>query len=185
MNVLIKALLLIGFPLFLSYTNDYEDNNLYSGGNLPQILVTTKILGLQSTDINKEDYDRAYKYVSRKTGIPASVIYMLHMFETRRGKSQLWRKHKNGFGIKGNSLGRDYVVYYNDDCGNEKCGFAAYNSIDTAFEDLIRLLNKVYKPCKNLEASDCIKCLKQIGYHTDNSVPDRIKIANEYKNNSV
>lgn len=76
----------------------------------------------------------------RGTGIFPSVKMAQMILESGAGRSQLAIQGNNFFGIKAGASWTGRVLYFNDDCGQNKCRFRAYDNPQDNINDHTKIL---------------------------------------------
>lgn len=99
-----------------------------------------------------------------KFGIPASIKLAQAIVETNAGKSRLYKKANNAFGIKG--VGPAGFIRADDDAPRER--FRKYKSVWQSFRDHSHFLQqpRYARLYRNKNYRDWAKGLKQCGYAT-------------------
>jgi flagellum-specific peptidoglycan hydrolase FlgJ len=129
-------------------------------------------------------FDSAAKAEQRLNGIPYSVTMGQAIIESHAGKSNLYKKTANAFGIKcfNANCPKGHCVVYHDDKPNDR--FIVYSSPFVGFRDHSNFLKKDrYKSCfKTKDYKNWAKGLKANGYATDPDYDKKlIGVAEKYK----
>lgn len=125
-----------------------------------------------------QDYIAMYKGIatrlSKKYGIPASIILAQGILESGNGNSELARFANNHFGIK---CTKDWTgkTYYHDDDEPNSC-FRKYPNVEESYKDHSDFLKKKrYEALFSLDKDDYkgwAKGLKKAGYATNPKYPE-------------
>ena len=127
------------------------------------------------------EYDALFWDMHEATGFPVSIFFSFFIFEaTRDGiETEMWRHHWNPGGIK--YRGKYNKVLKPDDCKG-KCEFSSMPNYAAAIEMWALVFNNArYTDCKSKKTTaDICKCIKDAGYHTDNSHNIRARLTTDY-----
>lgn len=129
-------------------------------------------------------FDSAAKAEQRLNHIPYSVTMGQAIIESHAGKSSLYKKTRNAFGIKcfNANCPKGHCVVYHDDKPNDR--FIVYASPFIGFRDHSNFLKKDrYKSCfKTKDYKNWAKGLKLNGYATDPDYDKKLMgVAERYK----
>ena len=127
------------------------------------------------------EYDALFWDMRDRTGFSIGFFFAYFVYEaTRNGiETASWYKYWNPGGIKYRGEYKWFKAM--DDCKGP-CRFAALPDYDTAIQVWSEVMNnRRYDDCRSLnKAIDICKCVRDAGYHTDNSYKSRAIIMQEY-----
>jgi LysM repeat protein len=143
----------------------------------------------QQRQFSREEYIQKYYPLAisemERSGIPASITLAQGCWESQNGNSILATEGNNHFGIKCKSEWKGKKIYHDDDAKGE-C-FRKYAHAEASYIDHSNFLmsGSRYSFLFQLDPKDYTgwaRGLKQAGYATDPSYPERlIKIIEEFK----